>query len=309
MKLKKILATTDFSDLSRQAFPAAAALARRFGAELHVVHMLDAVPPEVFFSAEGVQTYSPDVDMPLRVREALARLVADEPSFAGLDVKTHLLQGGDVQERLIRFQREHAIDLTLVSTHGRGGLQHFFLGSFAEKVVRLSSTPVLTYRKREGATGFEPRRILVPYDFSEHSRATLDAVRFFAEAFHSAVRLQHVLELLPDLALIPWEEIPAEEIESRRAGAPERGKAELQSIIAEAFAGMPDVDAVADFGTPFVDIVRGARDFDADLIIMATHGWTGIRHMLLGSVAEKVVRKAPCSVLTIRPAGITFEHP
>ncbi len=71
MKVKRILVTTDLSDLSRQAFPAAAAFARKFGAEIHLIHMLDSVPAEVFLNAEGVQTYSPEVDYPLRIREAL----------------------------------------------------------------------------------------------------------------------------------------------------------------------------------------------------------------------------------------------
>jgi nucleotide-binding universal stress UspA family protein len=313
MKLKKILVTTDFSDSSRKAFPAAAGLARRFGAQLHLVHILDEVPPVLYFSPEGVQTYSPEVDYPARVRELLARTAAEEQSFGGIQVVTHLLQGGSLHDRLLAFEREHRIDLTVVATRGRTSLGHLFLGSFAEKIVRLSPSPVLAWRSREGAAeeleGFAPRRILVPFDFSANSRTILDLVRSLAGTFGARVRLQHVLEPLPDLALIPWEGIPAEEIRERRTNAPERARSELEAVIRAELAGLEGVDAIADFGMPFVDIVKAAREFEADLIVMATHGWTGLKHMLLGSVTEKVVRKAPCSVLTLRPEGLAYEHP
>ncbi len=313
LQIKKILVATDFSETSREALPAAASLARKFGAEIHLVHVLESVSPLVFLNPEGVQTWTPDADYPAKFRELLARIAEEEPSFRGLTVKTHLLVDGSIHERLARLEKERRIDLMVLSTHGRSGLERLFLGSFAEKVVRVSNAPVLAYRRRSGAAGgeegFAPRRILVPYDFSENSRVILDLVRSFASLFGAAVRFQHVLEPLPDLALIPWEGIPADELRVRRSDAPARAVAELEALIREALPGHPNVDAIADFGNPFVDIVRSARDFDADLIVMATHGWTGLKHMLLGSVTEKVVRKAPCSVLTVRPRGLAFEHP
>jgi nucleotide-binding universal stress UspA family protein len=310
MKLKKILVTTDFSEKSRLAFPAAADLARRFGSELHLVHLMERIPAEVFFTSEGVQAYSPAIDYPRKFRDLLQKTAADEPSFQGLPVKIHLLEGGGATDRLLHFEKEHKIDLTVIASAGSNSLGHLLLGGFAEKVVRMSLSPVLACRQRPGApVGFSPRKMLVPYDFSENSRVILEFVRFLADAYQSQVRFQHVLEPLPDLALIPWEGITVDEIRDRRTEAPSRGKQELEDLIRKEFPGRAGFDAIADFGTPFVDIVRAARDFEADLILMTTHGWTGIRHMLLGSVTEKVVRKAPCSVLTVRPAGLAYEHP
>jgi nucleotide-binding universal stress UspA family protein len=311
VKLKKILVTTDFSEKSRLAFPAAADLARKFGSELHLVHSMERIPAEVFFTSEGVQAYSPAIDYPLKFRDLLQQIAAEEPSFQGLSVKTHLLEGGGVTDRLLHFEKEHRIDLTVIASAGSNSFGHLLLGGFAEKVVRTSLSPVLACRARPGAgaSGFSPKKMLVPYDFSENSRIILDFVRFLADAYQSQVRFQHVLEPLPDLALIPWEGITVDEIRERRTDAPSRGKGELEELIRKEFPGKAGFDAIADFGTPFVDIVRAARDFEADLILMTTHGWTGIRHMLLGSVTEKVVRKAPCSVLTVRPAGLSYEHP
>jgi len=312
MELKKILVTTDFSELSKKAFAAAASLARRFDAELHLAHVLESMPPFVFFSPEGVQTYSPELDHRARFADLLKEMAGAEPSFQGLAVKPHLLEGGYVHERLVRLQKDEGMDLTVISTHGRTGLGYLFLGSFAEKVVRLSVTPVLTYRERVGgpaAGEFAPRRILVPFDFSENARGVLDAVRFLAGAFDPEIRFQHVLEPLPDLAWMSWEAAPAEDLSARRADAPRRAREELRDLMEREFPGRARMDAVSEFGVPFVDIVRAARDFDADLIVMATHGWTGLKHMFLGSVAEKVVRKAATPVLTVRPAGLAFEEP
>jgi nucleotide-binding universal stress UspA family protein len=311
LKLEKILVTTDFSPLSRLAFSAAASLARKFKGEIHLVHVMEPVPSDVFFSPEGIQTYSPEVDYPLKYRDLLARTAQIEPSFRGLSVKTHLLEGGYVHERLKAFQEHQRIDLTVISTHGRTGLGYLFLGSFAEKVVRLSTCPVLTYRPGPGTKSeeeFAPRRILVPYDFSENAGQILELVRLFLDAYGGQARFQHVVEVLPDLALTPLEGLAPEELNLRQADLPERALRQLEAIVEKELPGRR-ADVIAEQGVPFVEVVRAAREFQADLIVMATHGWTGLKHMLLGSVAEKVVRKASCSVLTVRPAGMTFEHP
>src|SRR5262245_46101150 len=111
MKPKKILVTTDFSDLSLLALPAAAGLARKFGAELHLVHVLESVTPLLFVDPAGVQSYSPEQDYLSRFKELLARTVEEEPSFRGLEVKPHLLEGGYLHDRVIRFQKQQGIDL------------------------------------------------------------------------------------------------------------------------------------------------------------------------------------------------------
>src|SRR5262245_2630588 len=121
--LKKILVTTDFSDLSRLAFAPAANLARRFKSELHLVHVLESIPAALFLNAEGVQTYSPEHDYLAKFQELLAR-TAEDPAFGGYPVKPHLLEGGYVHARLVRFQAHHVTDLLMMSAQGRTGLGH-----------------------------------------------------------------------------------------------------------------------------------------------------------------------------------------
>jgi len=302
MKISKILVTTDFSDLSHLSFPAAASLARRFGAQLNLVHVMEPMPPTLFLTGDGVQSYRPERDYVRRLQDLLEWTARTERSFQGLWVETHLLEGGFLHERLVRFQEQEDIDLTVMSTHGRSGLARLFMGSFAEKAVRLSECPVLAYRPGP-ATGaaeeFAPRTILVPYDFSANARAVLDAVRFLGGSFDARLIFQHVVEPLADLSFLSGAR--AVEAAPPASALPEVQK-ELVAFLKREFPGGDHFKAEVGYGTPFLEILQLAEKRKVDLIVMATHGWTGLKHMLLGSVTEKVVRHAPCSVLTVRPA-------
>jgi nucleotide-binding universal stress UspA family protein len=150
-------------------------------------------------------------------------------------------------------------------------------------------------------------RILVPTDFSKSSSNALVYGAEFARRFGAEVHLLHVVQ---DLALFIPEAVmlappmmpPIEQFVSAARAALERAVRELN---------MADVNIVPEVaeGTPFEEIVRFARDKDIDLIVMGTHGHTGLAHLFLGSVAEKVVRRAPCPVLTVRHPEHEFVHP
>jgi universal stress protein A len=151
------------------------------------------------------------------------------------------------------------------------------------------------------------KRILVPTDLSEFSQ---HAVRYgceFARRFDAELHLltvvQDVVALIPE----PGMAFPA----------PGEYMQELRDASSEALSRIPGPDLAAGLsitrevrvGTPFVEIVRHAREIDADLVVIGTHGRSGLAHVLLGSTAEKVVRKSPCPVLTVRPQGHDFIAP
>jgi nucleotide-binding universal stress UspA family protein len=311
MTLKKILLTTDFSEHSRRAFLPAATLAKKFHAELHLVHVMETQPAVLYQTPTGAQTYSPESDLRLRVREIL-ETTAKDPLLAGLAVKTHLLEGGAIHERLPRFQKEHHIDLTVISTHGRTGLGHFLLGSFAERVVRMARSPILVVRgdeAGESAAGreFAPKRILVPCDFSEPFDDVLEWVNQLARAYHSEVLLLHVMEPLPDLSVYPWEGIGLPQASAAlNQKLLENGKVireRLLDIGRRKLGTETRLEARVLVGAPTPELLHTAQEWKAELIVMATHGRTGLGHVFLGSVAERCVQRAPCSVLTIRPVS------
>jgi nucleotide-binding universal stress UspA family protein len=149
------------------------------------------------------------------------------------------------------------------------------------------------------------RKILVPTDFSAHSKQAQAWAVELARRYEATLTLLHVYQpisyALPEGYVLPSANLLAD-LEVSLGHALDDAQKELESG-----SGLR-VDTALMQGVPFAEIVRFARDGSFDLIVLSTHGRTGLRHALLGSVAEKVVRKAPCPVLTVRPPGHEFER-
>jgi nucleotide-binding universal stress UspA family protein len=298
----RIAVCTDFSEGSRQAFAAAAELARRFQGELLLVSQAELPVPYGAWSSPGASELYFAVDLVEACRELekrLADLARSEASFAGIEVKTHLVRESGF-EAFVESLRREAADLLVLSTHGRRGFQRLLLGSFAERAVRLSPCPVLVCRvSPEGGApaAFAPRRLFVPCDLSSASGPVLDAASKWARVFGAVVRLFHAIDLPPGgvqaagEAIYGWEEY----LKWMR----EKSTLALQEHLKARFAGITGDTTVAE-GHPVLEILAEARRWNADLIVMGSHGFTGLRHFVIGSVAERTVRQAPCPVLVVR---------
>ena len=150
------------------------------------------------------------------------------------------------------------------------------------------------------------KKILFPTDFSEHSLRALPYARSLAEVFHAKLHLLHVVEpmrVLADELLAPAPLIQME------TDAEERGRARLHELVDLPTRAILEIEERVVRGVPFAEIVRYAREEEIDLIVLATHGLSGIAHLLIGSTAEKVVRKAPCAVLTVKSPQHEFVLP
>ena len=150
----------------------------------------------------------------------------------------------------------------------------------------------------------EFHHILVPTDFSEPSLAATQYGLEFARRFGATLHLLHVIED-PKVYVPLVESFPYATREDLETFARTRLENWIQPEDARGVA----IETRFVHGKPFVEIVRDAREHAADLIVLGTHGRGPAAHLLLGSVAEKVVRKAPCPVLTVRAAGHAFVHP
>lgn len=152
------------------------------------------------------------------------------------------------------------------------------------------------------------KRILLPTDFSENSAVAVNYACALTEQFDSELHLLHVIETwvasVPESAM-DLATFPMNFLEKREEAA----LAELGDVLDAEWRKDRHTVRATRQGSPFVQIVRYARDNQVDLIVMGTHGHTGVPHMLIGSVAERVVRKAPCPVLTVRPSGHQFVMP
>ncbi len=148
--------------------------------------------------------------------------------------------------------------------------------------------------------------IVCPVDFSDYSHHALRYALSLAKLFEARLVLLHVVEMpfLPSYSMagVPDLSMPVEELE-------ENAREHLEEELEQCRAEHPDVEAEVLIGTPFVEIIDFAREAGADLIVMGTHGRSGLRQLLIGSVAERVVRKAPCPVLTVKHPEHDFEMP
>ena len=292
--MKKLIVTTDFSDQARNAYGAAVSLASAYQAQLQLVHQAEL--PRLYF-----ETVSLPVDLEHYGDQLEAKLEEELrlAPFQNVDASTHLILGEQGAADIAGFAEAEEAELIVMASHGRTGLAHALLGSFTEIVARKSVVPVLTYRAAEGSDSFEPRTLLVPLDLSENANAVFPVIRQLAERFDLSVRCLHIF---PEVSVHgAWGQVQ----ERLRVSTEVATKTtdELRSRCGQA---LPDLQFSVDsrFGDPYREILHEIRSTGPDLVVMSTHGLTGIRRLYFGSVAEKLIRTSPCSVLTVRPKNI-----
>ena len=150
-------------------------------------------------------------------------------------------------------------------------------------------------------------KILFPTDFSEHSKHAFSYALSFAKEYGAALHMLHVVEDIQYLANAYMFDVP---MMPSFADMEQNRLKEMQEFIDREVADSSvTIEKIIRHGRPFIEILQVAREENIDLIVIATHGRGGLEHALFGSVAEKVVRKAPCPVLSIRMPGHEFSMP
>lgn len=141
------------------------------------------------------------------------------------------------------------------------------------------------------------KKILVPIDFSDYSKKALQYTVSFAQQFNSEINLVYVIEpiIYPADLSMGQMVIPKADVDIGK-----NAQEELKKLANSEIGDLLNYNILVKTGKPFMEIIETAKEIDADLIIIATHGHTGVEHLLFGSTSEKVVRKAPCPVLTLR---------
>ena len=146
------------------------------------------------------------------------------------------------------------------------------------------------------------KSILWPTDFSQLSLAALDCIRGFRDVFDAKLHVVHVClpPMTPAIGLPPPASV---ELLMQPHDLLKPAQAQLKRLVEEKFDSPNRIKYEAVIGTPWLEVCNYARDNEIDLIILATHGRTGLRHVMLGSVAERIVQHAPCPVLVVRDAA------
>ncbi len=198
---------------------------------------------------------------------------------------------------VLRYAAENGIDLIVSGTHGRRGFRRMILGSVAEEVVRLSRCPVLTVGGEAAHhLGEHMKSVLVPVDFSGESARTLVLARQLCHNNQARLDVLHVVEETMHPAFYNTGVFSVYDL---RPDLDTRAMHEMERIYQD--AGGPNVDVTFALrqGHAAHEIADYAAGQGSDLIVMSTHGLTGLSHVLIGSVAESVVRTAPCPVLIL----------
>lgn len=149
-------------------------------------------------------------------------------------------------------------------------------------------------------------KILLPTDFSECSAEAARVARSLAERFGSRIVVLHVLDEPATLDPMFRGDIPLEMLRTRME---QFARENMDSFLARHFSGFVRFDTILATGIPYREIIGNAREAAADLIVIGTHGRTGVEHVIFGSTAEKVVRMSPCPVLSVRQGGKQFVDP
>jgi nucleotide-binding universal stress UspA family protein len=298
MKIKRILYPTDFSATARQALTHALFLAEQYEAELHLLHAVvlheyDPNDPEHHF---------PEPKELLRRMFEIAdsemmELLGDQEHGA-LEIHEAKRKGFAAGEVILDYAAEIDADLIVMGTHGRRGAARLLLGSVAAEVVRRAKCPVMTLGHREDPKAIEAiERVLVPVDFSEHSHAAIRYAEELALQYEAGLQLLHVVEV----PTYPYFYVPPEEeyVESRKDSAAQA----LNELASQLLSTEVACSTHVENGRAASEITRFSEKHGSDLLVITTHGLSGLDRLLMGSTAEEVLSRVSIPVLTVKAFG------
>ena len=301
---RSIVVPLDGSPCAEQALPLALSIASRAGARLEIVRV------EGLYAFEdphcGWVPYSPADQAAFKKQEQeyLDAIVKRLQTTAAVPVASALIRGMS-DDAIVEWVRTKQVDLVVMTTHGRGPVNRFWIAGIAIELARHGPVPVLLVRPQEAAedSGLMPtvKRILIPLDGSELAEGVLEpaiALGSVMDAEYTLLRAIEPSSFLDGLAAMADPGAVERASEERRAEA----QAYLDRLAERLRAGGTRVQTeVVLCESAAAAILAAARARNADLIAIATHGRSGLRRLFLGSVAGKVVRGTPTPLLVYRP--------
>jgi nucleotide-binding universal stress UspA family protein len=294
MPLNHVLVATDFSPGAALALERAVTLPLSPGATVSLLHVVSEVVPRrlldpVLEHARGLlQTSASD-----------AQRAAAEHGSADVKIEQDVVVGTPFVE-IIRYARSRGADLVVAGRHGPRAVRDAFVGSTAERVVRKGDVSVLLVKE---GTIAPYERALVAIDLSDASSRVVELALTLLPPSKRTLRMVHAYHVAFEGLLF------GDALEQYRRELGEHASATATSIAAPYDASGIECRVIVREGDPRTVILREALRERCDLIVLGTHARSGVSHALLGSVAEWLVRAAPCDVAVTRPTRFTFELP
>lgn len=289
---RTILVPVDFSTHSRAAAIRACDLALASGSAVRVIHALDL--PSVA-KREGVAEHLWD-ELRRTERRKLDELMGDM-MHRGAPL-SRLLEERDPVEMIEEEAAAAGVEMIVMGTHGYRGVDRMFLGSVAERTIRIAKVPVLTVKESDWDAAAKIRRILLATDFSPDSEKAVQVTIEWARHLQADVEVFHAIQGV---------ERDPEDAAGAPTGEPkdsrDRALAGLQTILSQMIAAGVPASAEMSYGPAAVEISKRAHHSRANLVVMGRHGTSRIRDVLCGSVASRVLRQVKCSVLLVPDSG------
>lgn len=292
---RTILVATDFSKPGKLVVPYAFKLALVLNLRLTILHVVKAPPGFDQWSPGARRSLHPLKTKALLELGKIVRLASENGLIAD-----HKLLVGIPEDSILDVAHSPDVMLIAMGTHGKTGWDRLRLGSVSESALRQAPCPVLTIRASVTShTSVNPRRLslsrlLVATDFSASSKAALSAAAVLARRLNARVALVHAAEPSGSLQADP---LRVDELSRKRYAG------RLQKMISASRADEAVTDKVVITGNPVEVILNQAKRRKADLIVVGTHGRRGMSRLILGSVAEAVVRRALCPVFVVKAQG------
>ena len=302
-QIQTILVPIDFSPDSIRALRYSVSWAEKFGSTVHVVNVRSSDEMMSLQSSDHLRLDCPDTIALLQDRLAE---IQEKHNVNFLPEHAHVLTGRPFEE-ITRLAQFIEADLIVMPTRGQGGLKRVLLGSTAERVIRYAPCRVLVARgnayratfAKLARSGFTLRKILVPVDFSECSLAGVRYAAFLARSFGAKLRLLHVV--------FPYDQLFVDRAnggtKSLVASAQRDAQKKMKELLGEKFLRDVKCEIEIRTGSTIDEICAETARPDIDLVVTSTHGHTGFRHALIGSVAEHVARYAECPVMVVPSRG------
>lgn len=292
----RILVPLDGSELAERALKPALAIAQKAEGEVILLRVPVAKAMPILIPAE-YSPIQPDQALEHYWDEAAGYLktVQNSRVQSHLALGAQVIQGG-VAEVIVDTAAKEAVDLIVMSSHGYSSITRWVMGSVAGKVLQNAPCPVLVVHSSANL-----RKALIPLDGSTLSESALTSGLEIASRLGSEVTLLRVVQL-DESRLAYLERIELGLSERAREEALERAETYLHGLAAAHRQAGLNIQAVVKVGPAAHRILEFAEAHEMDLVVMCTHGRTGLRRRVYGSVTEKILRSARCSMLIIRPA-------
>lgn len=282
----RILVPTDGSDLSTRAMEAVVPLATTFESTIHIVHVLSMgeISPALRDETRDELTER---------GQAITSAVRDVASNAGLETTVEVIETTDsIHETLVEYTTDHDIDLLAMGTSSPSGLSRFLMGSITRRTLRAVDVPVLTVNP-DTSPSSRVESILLPTDGSAGAEAAAEYALDLAEALDASLHVINVVDVTG-----PWETLESDQLISSFEMA---GQEAVDSVLERSEQlDISSVQASVLDGSPSEVTIEYATDKNLDLIVMGTHGRSGLDRVLLGSVAERVIGHAIQPVVTAK---------